>query len=174
MNTPITIRRATPDDAPGIVAIWQVIAAEIVYSAIDRPFTVEQEREYIASLTAREGMFVAEANGALIGFQSLDLWARFIRSMDHVGQIGTQILREWRGRGVGKQLAAHTFAFAREHQYEKIVIFVRASNTSAQKFYAALGFRECGRFARQVKIDDAFDDEILMEMFLAPSSVRSK
>jgi ribosomal protein S18 acetylase RimI-like enzyme len=166
VSTEIFVRRATPDDAPGIVAIWQAIASEKIYSAIDRPFTVEQEREYIASLSAREGMFVAEANGAIIGFQSFDLWTRFIRSMDHVGQIGTQILPEWRGRGIGKQLAAHTFAFAREHQYEKIVIFVRASNTSAQKFYAALGFRECGRFARQVKIAGQYDDEVLMELFL--------
>ena len=166
MSTPITIRRATPDDAPGIVAIWQVIAAEKIYSAIDRPFTIEKERAYIASLTAREGMFVAEANSALIGFQSLDLWSRFIHSMDHVGQIGTFVLPEWRGRGIGKQLAAHTLAFAREHQYEKIVIFVRASNTNAQKFYRSLGFRECGRFARQVKIAEQYDDEVLMELFL--------
>lgn len=166
MSTSITIRRATPDDAPGISAIWQAIAAEKIYSAIDRPFTIEQEREYIASLTAREGMFVAESNGAIIGFQSLDLWARFIRSMDHVGQIGTQILREWRGRGIGKQLAAHTLAFAREQGYEKIVLFVRASNTNAQKFYKQLGFRECGRFARQVKIAGQYDDEVMMELFL--------
>jgi ribosomal protein S18 acetylase RimI-like enzyme len=166
MSTPITIRRATPDDALSIVAIWQVIAAEKIYSAIDRPFTIEQERAYIASLTAREGMFVAEANSALIGFQSLDLWSRFIHSMDHVGQIGTFVLPEWRGRGIGKQLAAHTLAFAREHQYEKIVIFVRASNTNAQKFYRSLGFRECGRFARQVKIAEQYDDEVLMELFL--------
>lgn len=162
----ITIRRATPDDAPSIVAIWQAIASERIYSAIDRPFTLEQEREYIASLSEREGVFVAEQDGRVIAFQSLDLWERFIRSMNHVGTIGTEILREWRGRGVGTQLAKHTRAFAREHGYDKLVIFVRASNTNAQKFYKTLGFAECGRFARQVLIDGKYDDEILMELFL--------
>lgn len=162
----ITLRRATPDDAASITAIWQAIAAERIYSAIDQPFTIEEERAYLQSLSAREGIFLAESDGKVVGFQTLDLWARTIRSMDHVGQLGTFVTRDWRGRGIGKQLAAHTFAFARAHGYAKFVIFVRASNTGAQKFYAGLGFVPCGRFARQVKIDGVYDDEILMEMFL--------
>lgn len=162
----ITLRRATPDDAASISAIWQAIAAERIYSAIDRPFTIEEERAYIQSLSEREGIFLAESDGQVIGFQSLDLWAKTIRSMDHVGQLGTFVRREWRGHHIGQQLAAHTFAFARAHGYEKLVIFVRASNTGAQKFYAGLGFKTCGRFARQVKIDGEYDDEVLMELFL--------
>ena len=163
----ITLRRATPDDAASITAIWQAIAAEKVYSAIDRPFTIEEERAYIQSLSAREAIFLAETStGQVVGFQSLDLWARHIGSMSHVAQLGTFVRREWRGRGVGRQLAQHTLAFARSVGYEKIVIFVRASNSGAQKFYAGLGFAPCGRFARQVKIAGEYDDEVLMELFL--------
>lgn len=162
----ITIRRATPDDAASIVVIWQAIADEKIYSAIDRPFTIEEESAYLQSLSAREGIFVAEVNGNIVGFQTLDLWARFIHSMDHVGQLGTFVLRDWRGSGIGSQLAAHTLAFARASGYEKIVLFVRASNTNAQLFYTNLGFKPCGKFARQVKIDGQYDDEILMELFL--------
>lgn len=130
------------------------------------PFTIEEERAYIESLSEREGVFLAENDSQVVGFQSLDLWTRVIRSMKHVGQLGTFVLPEWRGRGVAKALAEHTLAFAREHEYEKLVIFVRACNTGAQKFYASLGFKACGRFARQVKIDGKYDDEILMELFL--------
>ena len=50
--------------------------------------------------------------------------------------------------------------------YEKLVIYVRASNTDAQAFYSGLGFLPCGRLARQVKIAGKDDDEIVMEMFL--------
>ena len=63
-------------------------------------------------------------------------------------------------------LAQATFAFAREHGYMKLVVWVRASNEAAQKFYRGLGFRECGRLSRQVMIDGNYDDEILMELFL--------
>lgn len=166
MQMQVAIRRAMPDDAASIVAIWQVIAAEKIYSAIDQPFTIEQERAYIQPLSQREGIFLAEMDGKVIGFQSLDLWSAVIHSMNHVGQLGTFVLPEWRGHLIGQQLAAHTLAFARAHEYEKLIIFVRASNTDAQRFYSGLGFIECGRFARQVKIDGKYDDEVMMELFL--------
>ena len=41
----VTIRRATPADAASIVAVWKEIVGEKIYSAIDCPFSLEQERE---------------------------------------------------------------------------------------------------------------------------------
>ena len=112
-------------------------------------------------------MFLAEtADRQVVGFKSLDQWTKLFRSMDHVGQIGTHILQEWRGHGVGKRLAAHTLAFARSAGYEKLVIYVRGSNAKALAFYLSVGFVPCGRLTRQVRIDGSDDDEILMEMFL--------
>ncbi len=162
----VSIRRAMVEDAASLVAILQAIVAERDYSAIDRAFTPEEERDYIRSLAPRESIFVAEADGQVVGFQSMDLWARSIPSMDHAGELGTFILREWRGRGIGHQLAAQTFAFARANGYEKLVIFVRAKNTGAQGFYSSLGFVPCGRLTRHVKIAGEYDDEIMMEVFL--------
>jgi L-amino acid N-acyltransferase YncA len=166
-STPLIVRRGTPADAAGIVSIWAAIVSEKVYSAVDRPFAVEGERAYLQSLSAQEAVFVAEdVEGQIAGFQTLDRWTKLFHSMDHVGQLGTFVLGRWRGRGVGRQLAAHTLAFARSARYEKLVVFVRASNTGAQRFYAALGFSPCGRLVRQVRIADEYDDEIVMEMFL--------
>jgi ribosomal protein S18 acetylase RimI-like enzyme len=163
----VTIRRATPADAASIVAVWKEIVGEKIYSAIDCPFTVEQEREYLQSLSTREGVFLAEAvEQKVVAFMSLDQWTKLFRSMDHVGQLGTFVVREWRGRGVGKQIAEQTLAFARSNGYEKLVIYVRASNTGAQAFYGGLGFVACGRLARQVRIDNEYDDDVLMEVFL--------
>jgi L-amino acid N-acyltransferase YncA len=162
----ISIRRGTVQDAAKISAIWEAIVAEQHYSAIDRAFTPEEEKAYIQSLSPREAYFVAEAGGRVVGFQSIDRWVRYISSMDHVGQLGTFVLREWRGRGIGGQLAEHTCAFARAHDYEKLVIFVRATNLGAQRFYKGLGFVACGRFSRHVKIKGEYDDEILMELLL--------
>ncbi len=166
MTDNVAVRRATIADAASIVAIWQAIVAERVYSAVDTAFTLEDERAYIASLSPREGIFLAEVNGSVVGFQTLDLWARYMHSMDHVGSIGSFLLREWRGRGIGQRLAAHTFDFARSADFEKLIIFIRASNATGQKYYQGLGFVPCGRFTRQTKIDGQYDDEILMELFL--------
>lgn len=166
MTEPAFIRQAGVQDAAGISAIWQAIVGERDYSAVTHAFTPDEQRGYLQSLSPRDAIFVAEAGGQIVGFQTLDLWVRYTPSMDHVGQIGTFVLRDWRSQGIGRQLAGRTLPFARDNRYEKLVLFVRAKNRGAQAFYEGLGFVECGRFARHVKIGDEYDDEILMEMFL--------
>ncbi len=167
----MTIRRATGADAAAIRAILVTIAAERIYSAIDEPFSLEQQRDYLRSLSPREAFFVAEEEtGRIIGYQSIDRWSSLFGSMSHVAQLGTFLLPEARGRGVGRALAERSLAFARESGYEKIVIQVRGSNIRAQAFYRALGFVPCGRLSRQVRIGDEVDDEVLMEYFLVQCS----
>ena len=155
-----------PSDAPGIVEVLKSVVAERIHSAIDRAWTVEQEARYLESLSHREVLHVAvDGTVDIVGFQSLDLWSSLLPSMAHVGQVGTFLLSEWRGQGVGRQLWSATASFAREAGYLKLAIQVRASNAPAAGFYRALGFKECGRLTRQVIIDGIEDDEILMEFF---------
>ena len=167
MGSILRIRRAVPEDAAGIVAALNVVAAERIHSAIDRVWTVEEERRYLESRSPREVIHVAvDDTRGIVGLQILDLWSSILNSMAHVGQVGTFLLPEWRRRGVGRQLWNVTVAFARDAGYRKLVIQVRGSNTTAQAFYRHLGFTDCGRLARQVMIDGIADDEVLMELFL--------
>jgi len=162
----LRIRRAVSDDAAAIVSVLAIVAAERVHSAIDRAWTVEQERGYLESLSPREVIHVATTERSeIVGLQVLDRWST-LESMAHVGQIGTFLLPAQRGRGIGHQLWAATASFAREAGYRKLVIQVRATNALAQAFYRGLGFRECGRLTRQVVIDGIEDDEVLMERFV--------
>jgi RimJ/RimL family protein N-acetyltransferase len=163
----VRIRRAIPDDSEGISEILRSVAAERIYSAIDQPWTAEQQRAYLESRPPREIIHVAVSEtGQIVGFQSLALWAPTINSMKHVAELGTFLLAEWRAQGVGTALFRATETFARNSDYTKMVIQVRASNSSAQAFYARLGFRECGRLTRQVQIDGQEDDQVIMELFL--------
>ena len=143
------------------------IAREGLYTAITQPWSAEEQKRHIARLSAREAIHVAEDAGCtLIGYQVLELWAPTLASMAHVGQIGTFIRTDWRGEGVGRTLFRHTIEFARTHGYSKFVIQVRSGNITGQSFYRALGFTNCGRLARQVRIGSREEDEILMEYFL--------
>ncbi|MBL8231226.1 MAG: GNAT family N-acetyltransferase [Bryobacterales bacterium] len=161
------VRKASPRDAAGIVRVLEAIAAERVHSAITEPWSVEQEERYLESLSPREAFHVAvDENGAIAGFQSLDLWSP-LPSMSHVGQLGTFLLPQYRARGIARKLWAATESFAREAGYRKLAIQVRGANQAAQSYYRGIGFRECGRFERQVLIDGVEDDEVLMELFLA-------
>lgn len=160
------VRRATPDDAAAITAVLTAVVAERTYSAIDRPWSVDEQRRYLEALSGREAFHLAEADAAVVGYQSLDRYSSFLPSMAHVAQVGTFVLPEWRGRGIGRALFAATRQFAAAAGYGKFVIYVRGSNAGAQAFYQRLGFAPCGRLRRQTVIDGREDDEVLMEYFL--------
>ena len=162
----ISIRKATINDAKMISKIWEIICREKVYSAVNKPFTVEQEREYIKSLSNREGVFIAYNEDQVIGFQTLDEWSKISDSFSHVGSIGTFIKPEYRGVGIGKKLAEFVFQFAKQKGYEKLIIYIRSTNISAQNFYRKLGFTAKGILTNQVKINGDYDDEIFMELLL--------
>src|SRR5215471_5708522 len=100
----IQIDRAGPADAAGIVRVLEAVVAERSLSAIERVWPVEQEAGYLASLSPREAFHVArDRTAGIVGFQSLDLWSHLLPSMAHVGQLGTFLLPEWRGRGIGRR-----------------------------------------------------------------------
>jgi ribosomal protein S18 acetylase RimI-like enzyme len=155
------------DDAAAIVAVLDVVVTERIHSAIHRVWPVEDERRCLESLSPREAVHVAVYDErGIVGLQTLDLWSSSLESMAHVGQVGTFLLPEWRGRGIGRALWSATLTFARDAGYRKLVIYVRASNARAYAFYRQLGFQDCGRLTAQVVIDGVADDEIMMERFI--------
>ncbi|TEU13344.1 MAG: GNAT family N-acetyltransferase [Anaerolineales bacterium] len=162
----IKIRMVTPDDAKGVLEVLNSVVREQKYSSLDRILTVEEERQFIASLGERSGFFVAELDGHIVGFQTIEPFATYTSAMDHVGIMGTFVHADFRGQGIGRQLAEASFKFAWEKGYEKAVIYVRASNRAAQKFYWELGFVPKGTLEKQVRIGEEYDDEVFMEMFL--------
>jgi phosphinothricin acetyltransferase len=110
--------------------------------------------------------FLAEVGGRAVGLQSVDLLVSFAASMRHVGTIGTWLRPEARGSGLGRRMARHSVAFAREQGYEKFVIQMLASNARARRFYEGLGFREIGVARRHVRLGDELHDEVYMEVQL--------
>jgi ribosomal protein S18 acetylase RimI-like enzyme len=160
------VRRALPDDAEGIAAVMHAVVAERVHSAIDRAWSADEERRYLASLSSREAFHVAVTDsGQIIACQSLERYSTVLTTMSHVAQVGTFVLPTWRGHGIGPALFELTRHFAISEGYRKAVITVRGSNASALSFYRGLGFVECGRLSRQVVLDGVEDDEVLLEMF---------
>ena len=165
------IRRATVEDAEAAAGVINAVIAEQQFTLFDRPFSVEDERMFIGSLGERQALFLAEVDGKAVGLQAVDLLVSFANSMRHVGTLGTWLAPAARGRRLGRRLAAHSVAFARQHGYEKFVIQVLASNARARRFYGGLGFRDIGLARRHVRLAGEMHDEVYMEAQLDEMTV---
>ena len=165
----IAIRHATPDDAEAIARILNAIIEARVYTALDTPFTVEQERAFIERFPSRGVFHVAvdTSDGRVVGFQDVEPFATYTHAFDHVGVIGTYVDLDRRRQGIASRLFDRTFSAARVKGYEKLFAFVRADNPAALATYLRQGFVVIGTARRHARIDGRYIDELMIERALA-------
>ncbi len=164
----LSVRQACQEDAEAIVGIFNPIIETGIYTVFDTPFTVEAERQYIASFPAR-GIFlvaVRSEDQKIVGFQSMEPFATYTHAFDHVGVLGTYVDLTERRQGIAGQLFAATFEAARQNGYEKIFTFIRADNPAALATYQRQGFQIVGTARQQARVNGNYVDEIMVEKFL--------
>lgn len=86
----------------------------------------------------------------------------------HVAHIyGLYLDDEFRGKGIGKRLMETIIRQLRGiPQIEKIKIEVNAQNTVAFNLYKKMGFKIIGKAEKEIKINEIYYDEILMEQII--------
>ena len=164
----VTVRPVRPDDAEGVAGVLSPIIEARTFTALDTPFSVEAEREFIARFPNR-GIFhvaVAGTSGPIVGFQNVEPFADYTHAFDHVGVIGTYVDLTRLRQGIASRLLDATFAAAPDKGFEKLFAFVRADNLPALFTYLRHGFRAIGNARRHARIDGRFIDEILIERLL--------
>ncbi len=164
----IVIRDVRPDDAAAVSGILNRIIEAGVYTVLDRPFSVDEERRFIEAFPRRGTFLVAESteDRAVVGFQNVEPLAAYTRAFDHVGVIGTFVDLDHRRLGVSAQLFLATFDAAEQKGFRKLFAYIRADNPSAKAAYAAHGFRVVGIARDQARIGDRYIDQVIVEKFL--------
>ena len=160
-------RRDDIQDAAGIADVLNSVILEGGHTALTGHWTPEAEQAFLQGLRPRSEVFVAEAAGRIVGFQVIEPFVSYTSSMNHVSHMGTYVRADFRRRGVGRELAQATLAFARKQGYEKVVIYVMAQNELGLAYYGGLGFEERGVLQRQTKIGGVYHDEVFMELHFA-------
>ena len=165
----IEIRDAVPSDATAIARILKAIIEARVYTALDTPFSIEQERDFIERFPSRGVFHVAvdASDGRVVGFQTVEPFATYTHAFDHVGVIGTYVDLNRRRQGIASRLFDRTFSAARVKGDEKLFAFVRADNPAALATYVRQGFVVIGTARQHAKIDGRYVDEVMIERVLA-------
>ena len=153
----IIIEKATCADAAEILQYLKQIGAEtdnLTFGAEGLPFTTESEAAYIRQMenSCDAIMLVAKENGKIVGDASL---TRLPRRMNHRGELGVSVLKEYWNRGIGSQLLLEIIRFAKENAFKVIDLQVRSDNLPAIHLYEKIGFQKIGTHPAFFQINDA-------------------
>jgi L-amino acid N-acyltransferase YncA len=159
------VRLATVDDAVAICRIYNQGIEDRVATLETELRTPDERRGWLTSRSPRHPVIVAEADGQIAGWGSLNVYnAR--DAYRFVADFSIYVDRAWRGKGVGDVMLTRLVALAREHGFHKMVLSAFPTNTGGMALYAKHGFRTVGIYEEQGQLDGQWVDTIVMEKLL--------
>ncbi|MDQ3767379.1 MAG: GNAT family N-acetyltransferase [Actinomycetota bacterium] len=138
----VRIRRAEASDLEGMLDAYESVAAEGRYIGGELPIDrAERRARWPESLGDKsQGMFVAEAEGAIVGTAGV--------TGTGPSELGMLVVAGWRGRGVGSALLRASITWARQVGSHKVTLQVWPHNTAAINLYLKHGFSQEGYLRR--------------------------
>lgn len=162
------IREAEANDAEGIINTINSVGAEKIYILTEKfSHNVDSEKDYIQEHVKekKDVLFaVVEAEGNIIGMSAIHIGNNPKNS--HVGGLGINILKDWRGLGIGTALMKYMMYWAKSRGLEKLDLEVFSTNQRAIHLYEKFNFQVEGIRKKQYKIEGKYVDEITMAKFL--------
>src|SRR5438034_2398028 len=108
----VTMRPASLEDADAITTIYNQGIVDRVATLETAMRTPAERREWLAQRGPRQPVIVAEANGAVVAWASLNQFNPR-QAYDHVVDFSIYVERAWRGKGVGSGLLDRLIDLAR-------------------------------------------------------------
>ena len=163
-NATALVRPARLDDAPGIgrvqVTSWRTTYPGMIpqdyLDSLDEALYAGRWSDRLRHETSRRATFVAEGDGQLVGFATggpeREGDARY-----HGELYAIYILKEWQGRGLGKELADAVAGVLAERGLHSMLVWVLRDNLAARAFYERLG----GVYVREHALDFGAGFEVM-------------
>jgi phosphinothricin acetyltransferase len=162
----VTIRLATPADAPAITAIYNEGIAEREATFETRPRTPGEVEEWLAG---RLPVIVAEVDGAVAGFAKIGPYSER-EVYAGIGEHGVYVAAAARRHGAGRALLEALAQEAEEAGLYKLTSRIFATNTASIALHEATGFTVVGVQRHHGQLDGVWRDCVLVERLLGEAA----
>lgn len=158
MSTPISIRRAEPDDFAAVQAIYAAPRAQA--GTLQLPFpSRDLWRQRMQAADPNAHLLLACVGEEVVG--QLGLYVPANPRRRHVGDLGMGVRDDWQGRGVGTAMLRAAIELADGWlQLRRLELQVYADNAAGIALYARHGFVEEGRHREFAFRDGAYVDAL--------------
>lgn len=142
----ITIRHATEEDLPEILAIYNDVILHTTAVYDYEPHTLEMRQQWFKTKKDQDfPVFVAIDEGRIVGLSSIGVfraWAAYKYSVEN----SVYVASDCRGKGVGKLLIPPLIDAAKKLKLHTIIAGIDASNEASIRLHEHFGFEEVAHF----------------------------
>jgi RimJ/RimL family protein N-acetyltransferase len=165
-----TIRYPQRADVQAVMEYANILSAEDTYVTLSgEKLSLEEEQSYLDDefhkIEDGDGvMLLCTIDGNLVGNCSITRNQRGRKRSLHLGIFGISMHKDYRGQGLGYELAKATIDDAKLNidGLEIITLSVYSANRKAHELYKKLGFVDYGMLPRGVLFKGGYLDKILM------------
>jgi ribosomal protein S18 acetylase RimI-like enzyme len=158
----IRFERASERYAVSFCSAVDAVARERRYLASTTGFPEDITREFVRNIEKNNlAQFYALDGEMVVGW--CDILPRQYEGFRHVGVLGMGVIALHRGKGIGKHLLWSALNHAKiVNGLEKVELEVFKSNTVAISMYESMGFIREGERINARKLDEQYDNVVLM------------
>ena len=157
----VKIRPISVKYAAGFHAALDMVARERQYLARVEAPPLESIHDWVSENAKNNvAQFIALDADRVVGWCDIAPGQRI--GSQHVGNLGMGVVPEYRRRGIGKALLSAALSSAKEKGFERVELEVFASNSAALALYDQFGFLEEGIKRKTWKLDERYDDLVIM------------
>jgi L-amino acid N-acyltransferase len=163
----ITVRRATEDDLPGILDIYNdaVLTTTATYDYETR--SLEHRRQwFLERQRDNYPVFVATDNGQrVVGWSALNPYHARV-GYRFTAENSVYVAAPLRGRGIGRQLLGPLLIAGQQRGLRAVIAAIDAENEASIRLHASFGFEKVGCFKQVGYKFDRWLDVVYMQKLL--------
>ncbi|WP_174872961.1 GNAT family N-acetyltransferase [Vogesella oryzae] len=158
----ISLRLATREDLPTIVAIYNsTIAGRMVTADLEPVSVASREDWFAAHDPQRRPLWVAEQDGRIAGWISLsDFYGR--PAYNGTAEVSIYLDEACRGRGLGRRLLQEAIERAPAYGVDTLLGFIFGHNAPSMALFRHFGFAEWANLPQVAVLDGVRRDLIIL------------
>ncbi|MFW9909175.1 MAG: GNAT family N-acetyltransferase [Candidatus Thorarchaeota archaeon] len=140
--------------------------ARNLFQEVNTDTVIQQRRDLLAPGPEEVYSVCGVCEGEVVGICT-GVRKQWAGERHRIEMVQVVVRKDFRGRGIAKNMMRDIAAHFRPHGIEFIQISVEASNEDGFRAYQRIGFQRFGVFRNGLKFGDDYSDEILLSMHIS-------